>query len=231
MNARTAPPELRDRESFFSAATGHLPVLYEWVQHEINILGAAGDLVRNELSVEDVVDAVLLRAYRDFVRNPHSEDMGDWLITVARKQLGADVRRLKSWRARTVHTEENLPETPDPESASSLGDDVLDFYEPDEDLKIEDVIPDLVAPTPDQDFEADELAGCVDRALAEMPREWRLALLLRYSRGYEGTRLAHALRRSDGATRDIVEHAEALLRQRLEDAGCTFKPRSGPGGS
>ena len=105
----------------------------------------------------------------------------------------------------------------------SLGDEILDFYEPDEDLRIEDLIPDLVVPTPDQEFEADELASCVDRALAEMPREWRLALLLRYARGYEGPRLAHALRRSEDATRGIVEHAEALLRQRLQDGGCTFR--------
>jgi RNA polymerase sigma factor (sigma-70 family) len=228
MKAKTAPDELRQREEFFAAVTRHLPAIYEWAQHQIASREAAGDLVQNELSVEDVVDALLLRAYREFVRNRPAEDMHDWLVALARKQLAADVKRLKSWRERTVHTEVEVPETPPAEEASTLGDEILDFYEPDEDLKLEDVIPDLSVPTPDQKLESRELARCVDRALEEMPHEWRRALLLRHVGGLTGATLARALRRSDDEARDMVEHAKALLRQHLEEAGCAFKPGGPP---
>jgi RNA polymerase sigma factor (sigma-70 family) len=224
MKTRTAPSELHNREEFFSAVTQQLPALYEWAQHELAIREFAGDLVRNELSVEDVVDAVLLRAYREHTRNPSTEEIKDWLIGLARKQLGADVQRLKSWRERMVHTEENVPETPPQEAASTMGDEILDFYEPDEDLKVEDVVPDLLVPTPDQEYESKELARCVDRALEEMPHEWRRALLLRHVGGYDNLKLARALRRSEAETPGILEHARALLRQHLEEAGCAFKP-------
>lgn len=228
MKTRVAPNEQRQREEFFSAATRHLPAIYEWAQHQIAIREAAGDLVQNELSVEDVVDAVLLRAYREFVRNPPSEDMHDWLVAQARKQLAADVKRLKFWRERTIHTETNVPETPPAEKVSTLGDEILDFYEPDENLKVEDVIPDLEVPTPDQKLESREFARCVDRALEEMPHEWRRALLLRHVGGMTGSTLAHALRRNDDEARDMLEHAKALLRQHLEEAGCAFNPDRPP---
>jgi DNA-directed RNA polymerase specialized sigma24 family protein len=63
---------------------------------------------------------------------------------------------------------------------STLGDEILDFYQPDEDLKLEDIVSDIEVPTPEQSVEAKELQKLVRSLLAQMPREWRRALLLHY---------------------------------------------------
>ena len=93
---------------------------------------------------DDVVDAVLLDAHRQFVKHPPDEWLGGWLVRLAREHLDGEVKRFASERQRTpTHIEDDVPETPPAEAVSTLGDEILDFYEPDEDLKLEDVIPDL----------------------------------------------------------------------------------------
>jgi ATP-dependent Lon protease len=59
---KTTPSEQHNRERFFSSASQHLDRLYEFVRHQLAYFEAAGDLMPGELTPEDVVDAVLLRA-------------------------------------------------------------------------------------------------------------------------------------------------------------------------
>jgi DNA-directed RNA polymerase specialized sigma24 family protein len=106
---------------------------------------------------------------------------------------------------------------------STLGDEILDFYEPDEDLKLEDIIPDLDAQSPEEEAARSELRQCVDVALAGLPREWRRALLLRYTEGLMGAALATALHRTPAETERILDNARAVLRQHLVESGCRLK--------
>jgi DNA-directed RNA polymerase specialized sigma24 family protein len=154
-----------NRQRFFSLIGRHLSGLYHVVRHELAYREAIGDLLPGEVAVEDVVDAVLLSAYREFVKEPPARRLGGWLIERARQYLAAEVKRSRSERKRTVHIEEDVPETPPQQFVSTLGDEILDFHEPDEDLKLEDIVPDLTVPTPEQETEAAELRRCVDEAL------------------------------------------------------------------
>ena len=114
------------------------------------------------------MDAVLLRAYHEFVKQPAERDIGGWLIELAKEQLRREVKRLKSERNRTVHIEEDIPETPPTEEVSTLGEEILDFYQPDEDLKLEDIFPDVEVSTPE------ELASLPKRnCCAASTRPWR----------------------------------------------------------
>jgi RNA polymerase sigma factor (sigma-70 family) len=167
---------------------------------------------------------VLLRAYGEFVKDPRERRVKSWLLGLARERLGAEVARLKSWRARTpVRTDQDSPDTPPTEWVSTLGDETLDFHEPDEDLKVEDVIPDINVPTPEQHAEIRELRWCVGAALAGMPAEWRQALLLRHVDGLATVELARKLGRSEPETRRILEQARDYLRQKLVESGCRFE--------
>jgi len=65
-------------------------------------------------------------------------------VQLAREHLAAEVKRLRAWRQRTpARLETDIPDTPPTEWVSSLGDETLEFHEPDEDLKPEDVLADL----------------------------------------------------------------------------------------
>jgi hypothetical protein len=50
----------------------------------------------------------------------------NWLMLAILDELDADIGHLKSER----------------QWVSTLGDEILDFYQPDEDLKVEDIVPD-----------------------------------------------------------------------------------------
>ena len=201
----------------------HLERLYEFVRHRLAYFESLGDLAPGELAAEDVVDAVLLRAYHEFVKEPAGREILSWLIELATERLRSEVKRLKSERNRKVRIEEDIPETPPIEEVSTLGDEILDFYQPDEDLKLEDIFPDVEISTPEEMTAAkEELLRCVNASLAAMPKEWRRALRLRHAEGFTDAELADALHKAEPEIERILEYARQHLRQSLIESGCTF---------
>jgi DNA-directed RNA polymerase specialized sigma24 family protein len=152
-------------------ASSHLGPLYDHVRHQIAYLESTGDLVAGEVNVEDVVDTVLLRAFREFSKGAAGREVGSWLIELADQQLGREVRRSKAERRTNVHIEKDIPEVPPVEEVKTLGEEIFEYYQPDEDLKLEDIFPDMDVSSP-EDFVAakEELLRCINAALAGMPR-------------------------------------------------------------
>src|SRR5262249_11513626 len=180
--AEAFPAEERERELFSTLAERHLKNLYNFVRREIAYYLATGDLPPGEMTTEDVVDAALLQAYREFVKGPPRREIRSWLIGLAVGRVDAEVKRSRAERA-GVHIEEDIPETPPAVEVSTLGDEIMDFYQPDEDQKLEDIIPDITAPTPEQVLESRELQRYINRTLATLPRVWRRAFALHYVGG------------------------------------------------
>jgi len=54
---------------FFARVAPHLEQLSDFVRHQIAYLEAIGDLPAGELTPDDVIDEVLVRAYREFDGN------------------------------------------------------------------------------------------------------------------------------------------------------------------
>src|SRR5262245_12240205 len=106
------PVEERTRAKFFTLVRRQLRTLYRFVRHELAYRTNAGDVVRGELSADDVVDAVLLRAFREYVTEPSGRRASGWLIRLAQQQIDSDVERLVEARESTSHVEEDVPETP-----------------------------------------------------------------------------------------------------------------------
>ncbi|HEX6439074.1 MAG TPA: hypothetical protein VF182_18215, partial [Candidatus Binatia bacterium] len=131
--------EQRHRKSFFAQVKREMNGLYRSVRHQLAYYESVGDLVPGDLAPYDVVDTVLLRGYPEFVKEPRDRDIGAWLKELATKHLQSEVTRSRTERSQNVHLQEDIPETPPAEAVSTLGEEVLDFYQPDEDLKLEDI--------------------------------------------------------------------------------------------
>ncbi len=101
-----------------------------------------------------------------------------------------------------------------------MGEEILYFYEPEEELKVEDVVPDLDVPTAEEAAESLDVKLCVDAALGSLPRKWRRALQLRYVKGLQGSALARALGVSPDETHRILDEARHHLRERLLESQC-----------
>jgi DNA-directed RNA polymerase specialized sigma24 family protein len=120
-----------------------------------------------------------------------------------------------------VRLEDDVPETPPEEHVSRLGEEILEFYEPDEDLKIEDVLADLEVATPEEETEARDLQWCVDAALAGLPDQWRELLLLRYVDGLTGAELATAAGKPEAARVLERGHIYFAYRPTVDAQGAT----------
>lgn len=215
--------EQHNREKFLSLASPHLNRLNEYVRHQLAYFESVGDLLPGDLSSEDVVDAVLLRAYGEFVNDSADREIRSWLIQLATEQLRAEIKRLKSERENTVHIEEDIPETPPAEEVVTLGEEILEFYQPDEDLKLEDIFPEVDISTPEEWVGAkEELLRCINAALGGMPEEWRRALRLRHTEGLTYEELAEVFDKAEPEIERILEYARQHLRQSLTESGCTF---------
>jgi RNA polymerase sigma factor (sigma-70 family) len=210
----------RSRELFFALVGPHVKRLYHFVRHLLGYQEAVGNLRPGELPADEVVDALLVRAYREFVKQPPPSRPKGWLIEQARRQVAIEVRRLGVWQGRTsVHTEDEVPATPPAEYVTRLGEEILEFHEPDENLKVEDVIPDLDLTAPDERAESDELRWSVTAALAGLPEEWREIVLLHHVEGLAGAELARVAGTSPAEVEAVLDLARQYLRQRLVEMG------------
>ena len=219
MKAEAATASERKRELFSTIAESHLKQLFNFVRREIAYRLATGDLSPGEIAAEDVVDATLLRAYNQFVNERSEREIQSWLIGLAVEQVEAEVKRSKAERATSVHIEEDIPETPPTEEVSTLGDEMMDFYQPDEDQKLEDIIPDLTAPTPEQILESRELQRYINRTLATLPRVWRRDFVLHYVEDVPVAEIARITMQTESEVDDCLEYTREYLRQRLIEAG------------
>lgn len=219
--SHTPPSELS--ETFFAVISPHLDRLKQFVRHVLSFAEARGDLPRGALAPEDIVDATLVQAYSEFVLNPTPGNIQAWLIRLATRQLAGEIKQAKFDREHTVHIEEDIPETPPAEEVVTLGDEILDFYQPDEDLKMEDIVPDVEIPTPEQEVEQKELRLCVRGAFATMPRDWRRVSLLYHIQGLTVEEIARFIERPESEVTRMLDEARDYLRQRLVASGCTLK--------
>ncbi len=216
--------EERERELFSTLVERHLQRLYNFVRREIAYHLAVGDLMPGEVTAQGVVDGTLLQAYREFVNHHAGREIKSWLLKLAAEKIEARVRRSKAERASAVHIEEDIPETPPAQQVSTLGDEIMDFYQPDEDQKLEDIIPDMTVPTPEQILESRELQRYINRTLATLPRAWRRAFTLHYVEDAPVAEIARMTRQTEAEVEREIEYTREYLRQRLNEAGFDTLP-------
>ncbi len=208
---------------FFALVEPHLEKVHEVAGRVLRYVEARGDLPPHTVEPEEVVDAALVRAYDAFAKEHAPGDIRSRLVRYALDEIQAQVKRAQADRTRAVHLEEDIPETPPQEEVSTLGEEILYFYQPDEDLKMEDVVPDLEMLAPDKVAEIEEVRSCVRTALRQLPEAARQALTLRYIVGLKGRELARALGKSEAEAEELIANARASLRDALAAAGCAVR--------
>ena len=211
-------------ESFHAAVDPHVSTLEHFARHLVRYAESRGDLPQGELDPEDLASDVLLRAYEQWLKQRPEGSVRAWLMRLAMRELREAVDRFRKEHGGTLPVEKAAPKTPPSEWVTRLGEEILDFYQPDEALKIEDLVPDLSTPSPEEQLEARELRRCIHDALNELPKDQRRALILRYVLGVRGEELRESMRKPEAEVERLIEEARSRLRERLTQAGCTFDP-------
>lgn len=205
---KTVPLEEQDREALLTALGDHLDTLQRFAAHEIAARLAAGDLFPGQVTVDDIVDAVILGAAQGFADRPKDLPLDRWLRQLVLEQVECEVRRMRE--------EGGLLRLEEASAMPGSEDGLFEFYQPDEVVRLEDLVPDSDLPTPDQVVERHELQRTVNQMLAHMPKQWRLALVLEAD-GCSIAETAHVLGITESEAKQALESARGFLRQKLAE--------------
>lgn len=192
-----------------------LSELFNFVHREIAMGQAQGDLKRGDLAVAEIVDEVALTALQQYEERPPELNFRPWLL-----QLALDVikrRKREIERESKVLTSVEVPESH--AERPEVKDEIYDYYQPDSDVRLKDLIPDGRLPTPEETVGELEFQQHINRALAQLPRRWREAFILYSVEGLTLEEVARVTRQPVDATRRAIELARELLRTNLAEAG------------
>lgn len=221
---RPRAEERRNADRRLASVSQHVPLLYRFIRHEIAYLEATGDVEPGAVVAEDVVDAMLVRAQREFPDAVPESQLRGWLIRQALEQLQREVKRLQTEGRRKVYLETDSSELPIDPTAVLL-DELPYFYEPNE-LNVDEIVPDPGAPTPELEAQRQELWTCASRVLASVRGEVRRALMLYHVEGLTAMELAQALDKSVHDISALLNQARKEYREKLIAAGC--RPQDAP---
>ncbi len=203
-----------------------LPRLESYIRHELTYLRANGDLLDDYPTVSDIRDEAFLRLESEAdIRDADEDKLYRMLLKHVVQILHEEVEKTRE-HANDVSLESRAPETPEEQAEEMVEEEINEFYQPDEVLHIEDLIPDTHVVTPEQQAEAERLDSSYN-LLASFPIVWRRVVMLVHREGLSPEDVARDILRTDTATiLNILEHAEAFIQAHLEAKGVAPKPLS-----
>jgi RNA polymerase sigma-70 factor (ECF subfamily) len=174
-----------DREIYQAAIQGDRDAFELVIRASSRTLFAiAYGVLQDRAEAEDVVQDAFVKAWKSRWRVRDPDKFPAWLATIARHRA-RDVAR----RRRSVASEDELGETPDPATSEQAGQ-----------------------------ARAAEMNGHVHAALAELPETHRVALSLRYFDALDYATIEQTLGLTNGAVRGILGRALQTMRKRLQPA-------------
>ncbi len=226
-----APVDARERNRrgvFYELIESHLDALYAYARRELVYLETVGDLQPGELAAEDVVGTVLVRALENFENRPARLTVREWLLALALASISEELERLRRGR-RAVSLEASAPRPA--VEPTHRDDERSEFWEPEEYLRLEDLLPDLEALTPEEAETQREMQLALQRAIAMLPRAWRHAVILTTFEGLGSATAAQIMGIEEARLRALLDHAQAFLLEKLAEAGFAAEGGTLPAGA
>ncbi|GIX22564.1 MAG: hypothetical protein KatS3mg121_1347 [Gammaproteobacteria bacterium] len=196
-----------------------LPQVERVARSELAYLRASGELNDPSLTVADVVDEAVVQVK---ARRPVG-DVDDERLRRDLLQAVYDVLDRRATAERFPVELSSLEETPPPDAEAQaeqmVEEEFYEFHQPDEVLRLEDVIPDETALDPALAVDTPRFGGL--RLLEQLPARWRRALWLHELESLPIDTVAAVLRSDVATVETWLAQGNAFLRARLEQAGFT----------
>jgi RNA polymerase sigma factor (sigma-70 family) len=202
-----------DRGNFFRLLRPLLGYLRDYVRRELRHLELKGVLHRGEMTVEDILDEVLVRAWDRFSDRPRDLDLDLWLTNLVH-----DV--LKDWSKQEPRPHLSLDES----AVEVMPDEVprpdeeawwADLLDEEERYTLGDLIPDTEGTDRWDDLEGEEQRDRLLSLLGDLPPAQRQAFLLYALEDYGTDEIAKLQGRTEDQVKADIEAARKMLRERL----------------
>ena len=156
------------------------------------LMGLALRVCGDRADAEDLVQETFLQAYRNLESFEGRSEFSTWLYTIASRICFRKRRRRAGQPERVESLETLLPST-------------------------EDTIPDLETLNPLEGVIREEIRDEVDRALAELPFQFRIPCLLKEIAGFSLAEIAEILGLKEATVKTRVHRARLILRKALSE--------------
>lgn len=203
-----------DRARFIAALEQQLDTLDRFIERELRYQTALGNLHPDDVTPDEIVSEVVIRALRYFPRLPQRATLRGWLRLLALRAIDARLRQIRQ-RRRIEAVSIEAPIRSDQRA------DV--YYQPDAALTWADVLPDP-SPTPEETVLLQETRDALEEALNRLPPEQHLVFVLHAIEGLSYAEIAAITHRSRAAVKRLYHAARETLRQHFSGHFQTLEP-------
>ncbi len=207
VSGRAAPPR-EPLESVESAISSSLDKIENYVRRELFHRALVDHFPPGMLQPQAVVDEVFLDVSSRAQAKPENLTMEQWMFQVARRTVRRKIRELERDRDQP-HLEEEVTET------VRWDDEVLNFYQPDEALKLEDLLKDNHGTTPEELLAKEETEEQVQKIIAGLSLSVRESFVLFALEGFNSDEVAMITGKTPAQVLQDVEQARTHLRQQM----------------
>lgn len=159
-------------------------------RHKHSVVGTAAKMLGSESEADDIGQQVFIRVWKSAARYEPSAKFTTWLMTIARNLIFNEMRRRQ--RNRLVPMETEQDDAPQQQFA------------------------DEGAAAPSEQLLDTELQGAIEEAIASLPENQRIAIVLRRYENMPYEEIAKVLKTSVPAVKSILFRARADLKERLK---------------
>lgn len=201
-----------DQETFFEMLRPLMDRLSGHIQHELAVAQMQGRITRREMTVEDIRDEVVLRAWTQLEEKDPTEPMELWLTRLLHDVLD---EQIPDRPAVSIDREMDEPDVPPEEDTAAVTENEP-LWEELPVVRLNDILPDHNAGEPWQELDIQDQMQWVLKQLSALPHAQRRAFTLHLLDGWDPDEIAMIQGRSAAEVREDIRAVQQLLRSRLD---------------
>lgn len=206
--AAVHPPMVTDTD-INSYVNANLDRLNTFIDRELRYRINSGRLEPESVTVEEVLDEVVVTALGDSEEKPELLSLERWLYRIALRAI-TQLDRSSHEPVSTVPLEQSTRQR----NVRASDEPILQYHQPDEAMLREEIIADGRA-TPEEITYSDEMISLVESALLSARREDREAFILYAVEGFTLDEIAATTDRKDEQVRQSIHAAREHLKKTL----------------
>lgn len=195
-----------------------LPKLKKTIKRELTFLRSQGDLPYSYPTTQDILDEVIASGISDWKPGIDRKSAYIRLVQKMNEVLSQEVEASQVY-GDIVSLETLAPKNPIEHAESMVGEEFYEFYQPDELLKIEDLVFDEKTLMFLENSQDDQKISYLLRLIRELPIKWRRVFILHELENIPVKELAGLMDVNIEKIKDWIDYTNNFLDARLADAG------------
>ena len=191
-----------------TAINNNLEKLQNYIRRELYSQVVQRNLSPGLIEVAAIVDEVFLEVSARAAEQPHDLSLEQWMFQLAHQKLRERLNDLQA------HQEDSSIEEPSAVD-SRWDDEILNFFQPDESLRLEDLLVDKSSTNPEELIEGEEAEQLIHQLVAQLSDSIRESFVLFAIEGFGADEVAMITGKPSSQILQDVENARRALRTGL----------------